>query len=68
MCGNLGENNMNVLVKTVGGGIFSTFTIAIQQILNDIPNVDEIDNIYIELDNDNLIKLKHCNFFLANQL
>jgi len=43
---------MNVLVKTVGGGIFSTFTIAIQQILNDIPNVDEIDNIYIELDND----------------
>jgi hypothetical protein len=43
---------MNVLVKTVGGGIFSTFTIAIQQILEDIPNVNDINNIYIELDKD----------------
>ena len=41
---------MNVLVKTMGGGIFSIFTVAIQQILNSIPNVDDIENIYIELD------------------
>jgi hypothetical protein len=41
---------MNVLVNSVGGGIFSIFTIAIQQILNDIENVDSIENIYINLD------------------
>lgn len=41
---------MNVLVKSVGGGIFSIFTIAIQQIINDIENIDDIENIYIELD------------------
>jgi len=44
------KKNMNVLVKTDGGGIFSTFTIAIQQILKDIPNVEDIKTIYIELD------------------
>jgi hypothetical protein len=42
---------MNILVKTTGGGIFSMYTIAIQQILRDIQNIDDIQNIYIEIDN-----------------
>jgi hypothetical protein len=42
---------MNISVKTTGGGIFSMLTIAIQQILNDIQNIDDIKNIYIEIDN-----------------
>jgi len=41
---------MKILVKTMGGGIFSIFTVAIQQILRDISNVEDIENIYIELD------------------
>lgn len=41
---------MNILVKTMGGGIFSIFTVAIQQILHNVSNVKDIENIYIEID------------------
>lgn len=41
---------MNILVKTMGGGIFSIFTTAIQEILNSVSNVEDIENIYIEID------------------
>lgn len=41
---------MNILINTTGGGIFSLFTIAIQQVLNDINELNNIDNIYIDID------------------
>jgi hypothetical protein len=42
---------MNVLVKTIGGGIFSKFIVAIQSIVHDRRiDVDLIDNIYVEID------------------
>jgi hypothetical protein len=41
---------MNVLVKTIGAGIFSTFVIALQSIYNQIENLENINSIYIEFD------------------
>lgn len=40
----------NLLVRTKGGGIFSTFIIAIQSILKQVNDLENINNIYIEFD------------------
>jgi len=41
---------MNVLVKTIGGGVFSKFMVAIQSILASVPDPNIIKNIYIDID------------------
>lgn len=43
---------MNILVKTMGGGIFSKFMVAIQYVDTNINNVDDIENIYIDINRD----------------
>lgn len=51
---------MNILVETTGGGIFSLFTTAIQQVFfnfDDFKKLNNIDNIYIDI-NKNSYKYK----------
>jgi hypothetical protein len=58
---------MNVLVKTIGGGIFSTFVVAVQSILKQINELEKIDNIYIEFDKERSSNTKH-NHHLNNNV
>ena len=55
---------MNIVVKTVGGGVFSKFMVAIQSILHEVADVDTITNIYIEVDMGRLDKRTQPNLIL----
>lgn len=50
---------MDILIKTIGGGIFSTFVVAVQSVLNQINDLEKIDNIYIEFDKERNLNTKH---------
>lgn len=43
---------MNISIETSGGGIFSLFTTAIGQIYLNFDKLNDIDNIYIDIDKD----------------
>lgn len=43
---------MNISIETSGGGIFSLFTTAIVQIYLNFDKLNDIDNIYIDIDKD----------------
>ena len=58
--------SQNLLVRTKGGGIFSTFMIAIQSVLKQVNDLDSIGNIYIEFDK-NLDNPRH-RFHLENNV
>ena len=52
---------MNILVKTTGGGIFSLFTIAVQSVYNEIKDINNIENIYIEVDASRYTYMNYLN-------
>ena len=57
---------MNILVKTVGGGVFSKLMIAIQSILysefsGKINDVNDINNIYIDIDRNRICRIRNKN-------
>lgn len=56
----------NLLVRTIGSGIFSTFIIAIQSILKQVNDLENINNIYIEFDK-NIENSRH-HFHLDNNI
>ena len=56
----------NLLVRTKGSGIFSTFIIAIQSILKQVNDLENINNIYIEFDK-NIDNPRH-RFHLDNNI
>lgn len=58
---------MNILVRTIGGGIFSTFVVAIQSILKQVNDLEKIDNIYIEFDKERSLNTKH-NYHLNDNV
>lgn len=55
---------MKVLVKTVGGGTFSKFMVAVDAVIREIPNVEGIDSLYIDIDRSRIDKTRQMNLNL----
>lgn len=52
---------MKVLVKTVGGGTFSKFMVAVDAVIRQIPNVEDIDSLYIDIDREKIDRTRQKN-------
>ena len=55
---------MKIIVKTIGGGIFSKFMVAIDSIIHNIEDVNSIDSIYIEVDRSRTTELNQRNLHI----
>ncbi len=52
---------MNIKIETIGGGIFSKFMIAVQSILHNVENINQIKNIYIDINRDKICTIRNKN-------
>jgi len=55
---------VKVSVKTIGGGTFSKFMVAVDAVIRQIPNVEDIDSLYIDIDRDRIDKTRQMNLNL----
>ncbi len=55
---------MKVLVKTIGGGTFSKFMVAVDAVIRQIANVEDIDSLYIDIDRGRIDKSRQMNLNL----